>query len=156
MDRERKKNIFSSMGLIFFSWVFVLLCPNRSHYMGIIVPVLLLLVLTKGPFIQCSKPFTYLCWMMRSQMLFRSFARSVVRSFAYMPISMWLVRHTHTAQHCWPLRHLHTQNQFVSCERHRTINNVTNEKVQKNSHTISIWMNLLANAKCNKCPNISI
>lgn len=61
-DRERKgKKRFSSMGLIFLRCVFVLLQPNRSHYMGItIVPGLLLLVLTKGPFIQNSAPFTYL------------------------------------------------------------------------------------------------
>lgn len=61
-ERGRKgKKRFSSMGLIFLRCVFVLLQPNRSHYMGItIVPGLLLLVLTKGPFIQNSVPFTYL------------------------------------------------------------------------------------------------
>lgn len=66
--------------------------------------------------------------------------------------SMWIVR---TALLTLAAL-MHARNDLVSCERHRTINNATNERCKSISHTISIWMNLLASAKCNKCPNMSI
>lgn len=60
---------------------------------------------------------------------------------------------------CWTLAAF-TQNHILmrndtNAHIFSAINNATNgQKVQKYSYTISIWMNLLTNTKCNKCPTL--